>query len=716
MLISLLQNEFSRTMPELLVRGWRPDGNFYETESSTRAKNRWQNAISKVLMGEIPISHASNDFLSEEFSLSKRKIYAIWKWRFLLFRLLPNRENTISFIQPRRRVISSLALKWLFDRKPGFRWAHPRCVLLSFIPISVTISELNSIVLALIADDNELGAVPFKIHPLQNSKVDYWNAYIHFTRKTHFLAFVNETRRVNGVKVADAENFPWIQAQLTEARARFQEADAEFKVYQNATNQARRREAEKDVLTAQLGLRIFSREHRRTGHIVCSLGHASLREAQPRSSSALIKKLDSVIYKANGVVAYNEAVKVREEPNANRLKRLIAQPEISSQLRATSAFESLQALRNGDHNATHCAVCLGSLGDGDQDRLVTLTRCGHLFCHECFTGYCRQKSSEGLVLPPCITCRKAVAIGELKVVDPSRTADQEAFEEKCRRAKALVRQAADMLDCSKGRLEPELWEALYLAIDPPPDAHRSAHHIHTAIPSNALAHLRLATSMPVDSHPNTTVSCCSLLTSKVRALLTDIPRDELSVVFTSSKQSVRLLSSIFNHFNIGYRALFTGQSEERLELAVQEWQNKESVNVLIVQAGAAACGLTLTAASKMFILEPFTKYEEEQQAYARLHRYGQKNEVLCKVYYSPVSVESRLLEWRKRATGGVPMTEEEKILYAPLRSENIDESNSSSFTDEDQTRFLLGLEKQPMTTTTTTDMPGYSSEVSDNDF
>jgi hypothetical protein len=40
--------------------------------------------------------------------------------------------------------------------------------------------------------------------------------------------------------------------------------------------------------------------------------------------------------------------------------------------------------------------------------------------------------------------------------------------------------------------------------------------------------------------------------------------------------------------------------------------------VLIVQAGAAACGLTLTAACKMFIMEPFRKHEEEKQAYARL--------------------------------------------------------------------------------------------------
>lgn len=52
----------------------------------------------------------------------------------------------------------------------------------------------------------------------------------------------------------------------------------------------------------------------------------------------------------------------------------------------------------------------------------------------------------------------------------------------------------------------------------------------------------------------------------------------------------------------------------------------------------------------MFLLEPFLRYEQEQQAYARCHRYGQTKPVHCKVYYVPLSVESRLLEWRKQAS------------------------------------------------------------------
>merc|ERR1712238_483891 len=144
------------------------------------------------------------------------------------------------------------------------------------------------------------------------------------------------------------------------------------------------------------------------------------------------------------------------------------------------------------------------------------------------------------------------------------------------------------------------------------------------------------------------------------------------------------------------------------------------------QAGAAACGLTLTASCKMFIMEPFRKHEEEKQAYARLHRYGQKHAVQCKVYYTPVTVESRLLEWRRRATN-THASKEEKTVYAPLRTnkgDNDDDdddmlekelddnlagkkdgdagNNNDVIEEENQTRFLLGLSSSSRRFDTTT--------------
>jgi hypothetical protein len=81
------------------------------------------------------------------------------------------------------------------------------------------------------------------------------------------------------------------------------------------------------------------------------------------------------------------------------------------------------------------------------------------------------------------------------------------------------------------------------------------------------------------------------------------------------------LEKILGYFDIPCRSLFVGQNSESSERAVLEWQSKNENGldelpypVLLVQAGAAASGLTLTAASKMFLMEPFPRYSEELQA------------------------------------------------------------------------------------------------------
>jgi hypothetical protein len=119
---------------------------------------------------------------------------------------------------------------------------------------------------------------------------------------------------------------------------------------------------------------------------------------------------------------------------------------------------------------------------------------------------------------------------------------------------------------------------------------------------------------------------------------------------------------------------------------------------------------TLTAASKMFLLEPFSKHEEEKQAYARLHRYGQTREVYCKIYFAPVSVESRLMEWRKRQVGSLRAGQSElrgteTVLYAPLRNDTSDFSMG-----DDENRFLLGIDQQAMSDVTETLTDDFSDD------
>jgi hypothetical protein len=126
-------------------------------------------------------------------------------------------------------------------------------------------------------------------------------------------------------------------------------------------------------------------------------------------------------------------------------------------------------------------------------------------------------------------------------------------------------------------------------------------------------------------------------------------------------------------------------------------------------------GITLTAANRMFLLEPFLRLSEEQQAYGRCHRIGQTKPVQVTTYFSPISVESRLLEWRKRAAENGPKSDTTtNVVYNMDKSDSsvdggadddddddeVEESNKEEHEIQKQTRFLLNIHKTDRTDVT----------------
>ena len=178
-----------------------------------------------------------------------------------------------------------------------------------------------------------------------------------------------------------------------------------------------------------------------------------------------------------------------------------------------------------------------------------------------------------------------------------------------------------------------------MSINVPSHVSAAPHRLHTALPRELLAHFRAATGMHVDSakadepllwaSDDASRNNTHGLSSKIQALLRDLPHGEHAVVFSSSKEGVLHIDAVLEAKGIGCLSLYTGQNTKATEECVSSWKNTETDAskagpVLVVQAGAAASGLTLTTACKLFLMEPFGRQEEEQQAYARLHRYGQK--------------------------------------------------------------------------------------------
>ena len=88
--------------------------------------------------------------------------------------------------------------------------------------------------------------------------------------------------------------------------------------------------------------------------------------------------------------------------------------------------------------------------------------------------------------------------------------------------------------------------------------------------------------------------------------------------------------------------------EDAAASAVRRFRDDPSCRVLLLHAGTAAAGLTLTHADLVILLEPFLSPGDEAQAANRVHRIGQTRAVRCVTYFVRGTVEERLLAFRER--------------------------------------------------------------------
>ena len=673
-----------------------------------RARARWHWAMECVTTGDM--HHAS--------PTRRSRHSALWRWRWVIKRLLAEAGSTSlrllpAFLVRGWRPSESLVKGHLYRTHPEFAWAHPRSLEICRIPPMVTKEEIGH------SMNIELPEIArsFRVVGDPSAKGDKeWRAVLQFERKDDAKLFLQKVQSRKGLSVKTDHSIPFIQEAIESAKEDLAVAEAAHKVY--PTNATRRKvvDARKIYRLRLLGLRITMPSKTKDEH---DMKHIHLmqfgqRSIQPATSFALFKKFDEIVGEAASDVAHFEHIVHTESRNLERLQRT---SDVSEEVKSMSAFEALQALKSKRGHSTWCPICLGPLGHNDlagHGGLVTLTNCGHLFCKSCLSSYMKSRQTS----IQCPNCRKPLAsMGDLIQVNPALShADEELTEKRRKEAKAWIKTASAMLESSNGQLSPKMWDKLFLSIDLPVDVSNEGELRYTAIPSEVVQHFRECTGM-------SGLGCRSAQTpaqrsresfrtgysSKVAAVVNDIPRHERSVVVCRSRNGVAHLSACFTESSIGHRALFTGQTPAKSHEAIVTWQKGELSDdgsmlfpVLLIQAGAAASGLTLTAACKIFLMEPLLRLEEERQVYARCHRYGQTKPVEVKCYYTPVSVESRLLEWRRRSTANRKHSDE-KVVFSGTNivndpcddEEDSDMESRDSDADEDEdpdrTSFLLGI-------------------------
>uniref|UniRef100_A0A7S3NEC6 Helicase ATP-binding domain-containing protein n=1 Tax=Aureoumbra lagunensis TaxID=44058 RepID=A0A7S3NEC6_9STRA len=297
--------------------------------------------------------------------------------------------------------------------------------------------------------------------------------------------------------------------------------------------------------------------------------------------------------------------------------------------------------------AYRCPCCFGYLdyefsADSKSALRLCVTPCLHLTCESCAVNqilhagvqnairnrFITQQgaltlANEGRLEAPCIICRRSFRLEDCILVTrgPPPTLQE------------VTNQAIPdiEMDHVEETLDEDAPPRFHAAIDvekalqlPPLDSGieplRDVRHPN--IPLELLRYLSVARQQAHSAK-------IALLISDIKRILRDDPCEKM-VVFTTIRAAVEHVAADLYLSGIGHETLVTGNSSG-ISDRVRRWQNDDTCNVFVVNAGVAAAGLTLTAARYMFLLEPFLSKGQEIQA---MNRYVLLSSFMYTSFYS----------------------------------------------------------------------------------
>ncbi|UZP43118.1 hypothetical protein NXS19_010934 [Fusarium pseudograminearum] len=168
------------------------------------------------------------------------------------------------------------------------------------------------------------------------------------------------------------------------------------------------------------------------------------------------------------------------------------------------------------------------------------------------------------------------------------------------------------------------------------------HNPRCAVAQVSTSGQSLETSLS-DMQPQTDIG----LPSKVKALITDIkslPPHEKCVVFSTWRMTLDIVEAGLEQSSIS-SVRFDGKVPQRSrQKVVDNFRNDPSVHVMLLTLSCGAAGLTLTVATRAYLMEPHWNPTLEEQALARIHRIGQTREVTTVRFFMRDSFEHQVIK------------------------------------------------------------------------
>ena len=144
--------------------------------------------------------------------------------------------------------------------------------------------------------------------------------------------------------------------------------------------------------------------------------------------------------------------------------------------------------------------------------------------------------------------------------------------------------------------------------------------------------------------------------SKVRVLirrLKEIKENDAtakSLIFSHFQTTINWIKSKLTDAGFSFRSLSGNMTLSQRSKALADFQKDPPTTVFLLSIRSGACGINLTQANQVFLMEPCLNPALEQQAIGRVHCMGQKRVVNVWKLVMKNSVETQVMKLQKRKT------------------------------------------------------------------
>ncbi|OCB87871.1 hypothetical protein A7U60_g5006 [Sanghuangporus baumii] len=148
-----------------------------------------------------------------------------------------------------------------------------------------------------------------------------------------------------------------------------------------------------------------------------------------------------------------------------------------------------------------------------------------------------------------------------------------------------------------------------------------------------------------------------------------------TVVFSQWTTMLDKVEDALEAAGICYERLDGTMKRDERTRAMEALKNEPACEVLLVSLKAGGVGLNLTAAQRVYLMDPYWNPAVENQAVDRIHRLGQRKPVTTVKLIIENTIEARLLEVQKKKTELAKMTLGTHLSKAEVQQRRMEELN-----------------------------------------